>query len=144
MTCPCPSWMAFGYLNAITARSPFKEIFPNRPSFTWKPMMASHLPSLGYPPNWQLQPCWQLQASMLSAFTRKGVLPSFAFAGVFFFTFVFPGIYHLRLKEIVSDHIHPFCSSSNNTFELKGNIAVFLFRVCVALVFESAQSCNQA
>src|SRR5579859_1863823 len=74
-------------------------------------MMNSHLPSFGYPPNWQLQPCWQLQASMLSALTRKGVLPSFAFAGVFF-TFVFAGIYHLRLKEIASDHIHPFCGSS--------------------------------
>src|SRR5436853_1897676 len=68
--------MAPGYFAAATARTPASGTSPKNPSLICQPMMNSHLPSFGKPANWQLQPCWQLHASTLSAFIRYGVLGS--------------------------------------------------------------------
>src|SRR5579872_200464 len=57
----------------MTARRPLSETLPTCPSVTTNPITNSQIPSFGVPPNWQLQPCRQLQASTLSALTRYGV-----------------------------------------------------------------------
>jgi hypothetical protein len=45
-------------------------------------MMNSQIPSLGYPPNWQLHPCLQLHASTLIALIRYAVLWAAPFVAV--------------------------------------------------------------
>src|SRR6478752_5329820 len=81
-TLPPPSWIAFGYMNAITYRTPASDTSPNFPSRTSPPIIASQLPLSGKPVNWQLHPGEQLQASMLWTLTRQGVRGCVADPGI--------------------------------------------------------------
>ena len=67
---PFPSWIASGYRKATAKRVPVRSTSPYRPSETWQARMNSQNPSFGKPPNWQLQPCLQLQAANSTARMR--------------------------------------------------------------------------